>query len=414
MGLHRIEDVGVGLAPLGREIVAGVRADIDRVGALLGRGERRKPRQRRALKPGAPFVLGKIKPVRRQRLIGRAAARLIQGVLACLVIIDDLRQPLMGGLFGQRLDGKRRSFEVIEQRLHLLVEERQPMLDAARAAALADRFIERVVGRGGAEGRHIAGAEQPDGVAGELKFRHRHEIERAQLGRGALGLRIEGADRFQRVAEEIEPDGLGHAGREQIDDAAADGVFAGLAHGRGADEAVELEPFGDPRHGDDVAGRGRQRLARQDLARRHALEHGIDGGEQDRRALAPLDAREPGERGHALRHDPGMRRHAVIRQAIPCRKFQHLDVGREEGKRTRQRRHARPVAADHGEADRGRRGAGCHRTREIGKHEPFGAVSDTGKLQRPPGRKPLRRRPGRISYVGGHLFFPVAISLPRL
>ena len=406
VGLHRVEDVGVGFAPLRREIVAGVGADIDGVGALLGRRERRKPRQRRTLEPGAPFVLGEIKPVRRQRLIGRAAARLIHHVLAGLVIVGDLREPLMGGFFGERLDGERRAFQIIEQRLHLLVEERQPMLDAARAAALADGFVERVVRRGGAEGGDIAGAEQADGVAGELKLRHRHEIERAQLGRGALGFRIEGADRFQRVAEKVEPDGLGHAGRKQIDDAAADGVFAGFAHGRGADEAVELEPFGDPRHGDDVAGRGRERLTRQDFARRHALEHGVDGGEQDRRALAALDAREPRQRGHALRHHAGMRRHAVVRQAIPGREFEHLDVGREEGERARQRRHARAVAADHRETDRGRGRAGGHRAGEIGEHEPFGAVGDAGKMQRPPGRKPLRRRPGRISHVGGHLFVP--------
>ena len=35
MGLHRVEDIGVGLTPLGREIVARMGADIDGVGALL-------------------------------------------------------------------------------------------------------------------------------------------------------------------------------------------------------------------------------------------------------------------------------------------------------------------------------------------------------------------------------------------
>ena len=339
VGLHRVEDVGVGLAPLRREIVADVRADIDGVGALLRGGEGRKPRQRRALEPGAPFVFSEVEPVRRQRLIGRAAAHLIHRVLARLVIVGNLREPLMGGFFGQRLDGERRAFEIIERRLHLFVEELQPMLDAARAAALANRLVERVVGRGRAEGGDIAGAEQADGVGGELEFRHRHEIERAQLSRRALGFRVEGTDRFQRVAEKVEPHGFRHAGREQIDDAAADGVFAGLAHGRGAVETVELKPFGDPGHGNDIAGRGRKRLMRQGLARRHALEHGIDGCKQDRRALAPLDARKPRQRRHALRHHAGVRRHAIVRQAIPGREFQHLDLGREESKRARQRRH---------------------------------------------------------------------------
>ena len=39
-------------------------------------GERRQPRQRAGVAPRLPFVFGKIKPVRRQRMIGRAAAPL--------------------------------------------------------------------------------------------------------------------------------------------------------------------------------------------------------------------------------------------------------------------------------------------------------------------------------------------------
>ncbi len=52
-------------------------------------------------------------------------------------------------------------------------------------------------------------------LARELEFGDRHEVERAQLVGGALGLRIEAADRLQRVAEEIEPHRLGHAGRDR-------------------------------------------------------------------------------------------------------------------------------------------------------------------------------------------------------
>ncbi len=95
---------------------------------------------------------------------------------------------------------------------------------------------------GAPNGLDIAGAEAPDGLARELEFGHRHEIERAQLVGGALRLRIEAADRLQRVAEEIEPHRLGHAGRVEVDDAAAHRIVARLAHGRGAHEAVELEP----------------------------------------------------------------------------------------------------------------------------------------------------------------------------
>ena len=128
----------------------------------------------------------------------------------------------------------------------------------------------------------------------------------------------------------------------------------------------------------------------------------LTGGEQDRRPFAAFDAAKPRQRRHALRHDAGMRRDPVVRQAIPGRKFQHLDVGREEGERARQRRHARTVAADHGKADRGRRRPRSDRAREVGEHQTFGAVGNAGQKQRPAGREPLRRRPRRRSHLRRH------------
>ena len=72
----------------------------------LRRGEGRAAvGQRASVEAFAPFGFGEIKPVRRQRFIGRAAGGLIDRVLARLIIIGDLREPLMRGFFGQRLDG---------------------------------------------------------------------------------------------------------------------------------------------------------------------------------------------------------------------------------------------------------------------------------------------------------------------
>ena len=230
MLFHRVEDVGVRLAALGGEVVPGVGADVDHVGAALGRRKRRQPRQRRAIEPLAPLGFGEIEPIRRQRLVRRAAAGLIDDILARLIIVGDLRQPLVRGFLRERLDGDGRRRQIVEQRFKLPVKQRQPVLGAGRPAAFAHRFVEHVVGGRRAEGRHIAGTKQPDGVGGELEFRHRHQIERAQFLGRALGFRIEAADRFQRVAEEIEPHRVGHAGRKQIDDAAAHRVIAGLAH----------------------------------------------------------------------------------------------------------------------------------------------------------------------------------------
>ena len=144
---HRVKDAGGGLVPLGSEVMAGMHAGLDGVRGAFGRGERRQAGERGIVEPFAPFGFGKIKPIRRQRLIGRAAARLVERVLARLIIVGDLREPLVGGFFGERLDRDRRAFDVIEQRFQPGVKQRQPMLDAGGAAAFAHRFVEHVVGR---------------------------------------------------------------------------------------------------------------------------------------------------------------------------------------------------------------------------------------------------------------------------
>ena len=122
-------------------------------------------------------------------------------------------------------------------------------------------------------------------------------------------------------------------------------------------------------------------------------ERGVDGRQQHRRLVAALDARQPRQRGHALRHDAGIRRHAVVGQAIPGREFHHLDLGPEERQRARQRRHALAVAADHGERNRRRVGSRGNGARQIGQHQAFGAVGDLRQRQRLAG---LERVGGRF------------------
>ena len=124
------------------------------------------------------------------------------------------------------------------------------------AAALADGGVERIALRVWAtEGRDIGLAEAADRVGGELHLAHRHEVERAHLADRALRLGIEGADRFQRRAEEVESHRVWHAGREEVDDAAPHRIFAGVAHDVGAQEAVDLEPFGELVGRDRIARR---------------------------------------------------------------------------------------------------------------------------------------------------------------
>jgi hypothetical protein len=132
-----------------------------------------QPGQRAAVQPLVPFAVGEIEPVRRQRLVGRRRA-ILERVAPRLIIICNRRQALARGIFGEMLGGERRARQIIEQRFHLVVEQRQPMLHAGTAPALAHRLVQQVVGCGGAEFGDVAGAEAADGLGDKLEFRDRH------------------------------------------------------------------------------------------------------------------------------------------------------------------------------------------------------------------------------------------------
>src|SRR6202035_3107772 len=110
---------------------------------------------------------------------------------------------------------------IMEQCIKLFVKKRQPMFQTLMAASFADGFVKSIAARLRAEMRDIALPEPSHRFAGEPHFAHRHEIERAELTGRALRFRIEGADRFERIAEKIEPQRSRHSGRKKIEDAAA-------------------------------------------------------------------------------------------------------------------------------------------------------------------------------------------------
>ena len=189
------------------------------------------------------------------------------------------------------------------------------------AAAFGDGFVELVVALRRAEGCDIAHPEAADGFGDELEFGNRNQIEPAHVEQRALGFGVERADRFQGIAEEIEPHGLIESGRKQVENAAAHGVFAGFAHGRRAAVAVVLQPGHDGIHRHDIARRDRQRLRGHDFAGRHPLHDGVDRGQHDQRLVAAGQPRQFCQRGQTLRQDAAMRRYPVIGLAVPGREL---------------------------------------------------------------------------------------------
>ena len=139
-------------------------------------------------------------------------------------------------------------------------------------------------------------------------------------------------------------------GREQVEDAAAHGIFAGFADGGRAAVAIVLQPRDDGIHRHHMAGCHRQRLRRHDVTGRHPLHDGIHGRQHDQRLLAADKPRQLRERRQPLGKDAAMGRYPVIGLAIPGRELQHRKIRREKRQRTGQLLQARPVAAHDREA----------------------------------------------------------------
>ena len=148
MGDRGVEHVDVLVLPLGREIAPRPSAAIDDVGRARLRLEWGEPRQRLRGEPLLPLVLAQIKPRGRQRLVIGLAGSFRVGRAARGIVVGDERDALVRRLLAARVEHERRIADIVEDRVQLVVEERQPMFDADGAAAFADRVVEVVAGGG--------------------------------------------------------------------------------------------------------------------------------------------------------------------------------------------------------------------------------------------------------------------------
>ena len=94
-----------------------------------------------------------------------------------------------------------------------------------------DRLVERVVAGVRPEQLAVAGAKAGNRAVVALEFCHRRQRQAGHGARAALGQRVEGADAVDLVAEHIDSQRRRRPGREDVDDAAARRVFAGLVDG---------------------------------------------------------------------------------------------------------------------------------------------------------------------------------------
>jgi hypothetical protein len=241
----------------------------------------------------------------------------------------------------------------------MIVKKRQPVVHARMMAGLADRFVQRIVGRR-AELRHVAGAETADGLLVQRHFACRQQFDVGNLVGGKLRLGIETAHRIESGAEEIEAIRFIGARWPQIDDAAAEREIAGLAHRAGAHIAVAGEKPHQPVVVHIVSDPGVKLRLEDSLARRHLLQHGVDVRHHNRRPIVGLAPCECRQCCQACRFDVRLRRHPIVGQAIPGGKIQHRDVRREERQRVQRAAFRRIVGGDE-------------------QHQPFAAARGFGR-----------------------------------
>ena len=255
----------------------------------------------------------------------------------------------------QMVEHDRRAGQIVEERVEPLVEERQPVLHAGKAAALADGGIERVVARRRAEGRDVAAAEAADRLGRQRHLAHRPAASSAlrwpvvrwvatskaridssvspkKSRRSGLRARRARRGRGCRRARRIRrPRAPSRRGRSRSSPAGAISAFMSTwLPGRARKVCASIAAAGGMRCSSALTV-VRMTARCGCLRKRDHAGHGVE----------------------AARRGVGAGRDAVVGQAVPGREFQHRQVGRDEGERVDDGRQALAVAGD--EDDRRRR-----------------------------------------------------------
>ena len=243
---------------------------------------------------------------RQQRSAGLAREQAMTG----LGILPETAQGL-GDVAVQAEAGVRG--QVVEERRRLVEEERQPVFDAGRGDAVRDVLVDARARRVALENFAEALAEARPAFVVEREFTCRQEADFVHLGQGALAIDVEGLDAFDLVVEQVDAVGLRRTHREEVDQAAADRVFAGRDDlgdmGVAGQRQLGAQGFGVESFADlEEEGVGRE------VGRRRETIGGGRGRHEQHLAFA---ARDGVERGQAFGDEVVVWRKAVVGQRFP-------------------------------------------------------------------------------------------------
>ena len=143
-----------------------------------------------------------------------------------------------------------------------------------------------------------------------------------------LGGRVVPAQRFDRVADVLDPDGLSLSRRVDVDDSAADSKLAVLVRGIFAAESGIDQQLTQIRRGDFLSRPKVDGRVKQTLRRADAREQRRRGSDND----ASRGSRQRMERPRARRGDADVRRQSAIRVDLMRGKRQHRPIRGGGGK----------------------------------------------------------------------------------
>ena len=364
-GLEKVDAVELAF---GREVAPRPGAHVDDR-LTLGLGEGREPAggaNRQGLGPLRRF---QIEPARFQRMVVPISLDVGPGVIRVL----NHRQTFFTRLTRQMIQRDRRiGGQVVKDRRQSRVEQRQIVLHPRATTAGGDSVVKWVAPRR-AKRLQIARPEPADALLVEQSLADRFERNFLQLLRRALGLGIEGSDRFQGIPEQVQADRLIGTGRKDVDHAPPDRKLTLFRNGRCATIAVDRKVGFEVGNLDDVAAAGRIAGSLDDIHRRDPLDHRRNGRDQQP-GFGIQAFHQPRQRRHPLGRHTGRRADPVIGQTIPRRQRQDLYALAEKLERVDKRRQPPSIT-------RHKHRQAASRPHHVGQHQGVEALGRADEVQ---------------------------------
>ncbi len=263
---------------------------------------------------------GAVELIRAQEQVRRRQHRPADVVAALLVTGADLVPEVPGGLFtAGHLHRPRLAGQVVEQGGQTVEKQRQIVFQARGGDALGHVLIEWHLARVHVEGVAEGGAEPADALGAERVLGGGQQIDLADLAGGALGLRVEQAQRLDVLVKQLDPERLLRTHREDVHDGAAHREFAVLVDVVALPVAAVHQPRAGGLHIEGFAHPQHETVAADVQRRRDALHQGVHRHHQH----AGAGAVQPVQHPDAVADDVLVRAEQVVGQGLPVREQHH-------------------------------------------------------------------------------------------